>query len=174
MAGLPSAAWLEPAAGGGAIIDAVNDWMRKRGWRAPCWMACDLDGAAVAALRARGFHACQGDYVRFGMAPEIRLAHFGVVISNPPYSEADRFVRRAISQADRTWMLLRLNWLAGAERSRWLRENPPTDIYVLPNRPDFTGGGGEATDYAWMCWGGARGSVRVLDETAADVRRIAT
>jgi hypothetical protein len=45
------------------------------------------------------------------------------------------------------------------------------DIYVLPNRPDFSGGGGDSCEYAWFVWSPfARGSVSVLPTTPKSVR----
>jgi hypothetical protein len=35
---------------------------------------------------------------------------------------------------------------------------------VLPKRPSFTGGGTDATEYAWMVWGPTRtGRLRILE-----------
>lgn len=46
---------------------------------------------------------------------------------------------------------LRLNFLGSKKRCKWLQADMP-DVYVLPNRPDFTGDGGDATEYAWFVW----------------------
>jgi hypothetical protein len=70
-------------------------------------------------------------------------------------------------------MLLRLNFLGGAKRTAFLRARPP-DIYVLPNRPSFTGHGTDACEYAWFVWPSNRqrhqGHVQVLAETRAQDR----
>lgn len=34
----------------------------------------------------------------------------------------------------------------------------PSDVFVLPRRPSFTGGGTDATEYAWFVWGPGRGN----------------
>ena len=64
------------------------------------------------------------------------------------------FIQRALplrSSHGAVVMLLRLNFLGSEKRASWLRANPPS-IYVTPCRPDFTGGGGDATEYAWFVW----------------------
>lgn len=170
----PAGGWLEPACGFGAIVRAVNHWRASRGLELPRWRCCDLDPAS--ALEASGEEgvevAVAGDYVRFALDPLIRGTRFEVAITNPPYRDADRFVRQALEQAPIVAMLLRLNWLAGERRADWLRDNTP-DVFVLPNRPDFTGGGGDATDYAWIVWGLGEvgGQIEILDSTPREGRK---
>lgn len=148
--------WLEPACGNGAIVHAVNTFMHMRptGESAVSWTLCDIDPRPFdqTVLNVRRMNYIVG----YGCA-EVRDPQFDCVISNPPYTDADRFVKQALTQADHVAMLLRLNWLSGDDRSCWMRANTP-DVYVLPNRPDFTGEGGDATDYAWLVWN--RGSRR--------------
>lgn len=76
---------------------------------------------------------------------------FSLVISNPPYSEAERFVEHALKIGTTVCFLLRLNWLASKKRAPFHRAHP-SDVYVLPRRPSFTGGGTDATEYAWFVW----------------------
>lgn len=157
----PLARLLEPAVGAGDIVGAVDEWLAAHDCPAGSWATVDLDAAYRPTF--------VGDYVRGAMPPELRGARFDACIGNPPFSDADAFVREALRQCDRVLLLLRLNWLSGGLRSRWLREHTPDTVLVLPNRPDFTGGGGDATDYAWMGWGFGLG-LRILDTTPPSVR----
>lgn len=86
----------------------------------------------------------------------LNLAHdVGLVLTNPPYVLAEQFVRRA-----RRWcpnaelmFLLRLGFLVSKERAKFYAEMGTPDIYVLPNRPSFTGDGKtDGADYAWFHW----------------------
>ncbi len=94
-----------------------------------------------------------------------------LVITNPPFSRAMEFVERALDEVapgGTVAMLLRLGWLASAQRVRFHQECP-ADVYVLAKRPSFTGNGKtDATDYAWFVWGPGRGGRwEVLDSKGA-------
>jgi hypothetical protein len=95
---------------------------------------------------------------------------FYVVITNPPYNQALEFVETSMRWGRIVVMLLRLNWIASAKRHAFVRDHPP-DVYVLPNRPSFTGKGTDATEYAWFVWGMGGGRIEVLDLTPLDERR---
>lgn len=153
----------DPACGRGAILRALRDmdpapWLHLVG--------TDIDPDAVRIARSSGLYAEVADY----LSPELRVAVgvYSAVVMNPPYSRAEAFVRRAIDHGQRLWpvaALLRIAFLASQGRAEWLAKDAP-DVYVLPRRPDFTGGGGDSADYAWMVWpaGAARteGRVRVI------------
>jgi len=80
-----------------------------------------------------------------------------LVISNPPYVDAEGFVMHSLRIAEVSCFLLRLNWLASKKRAAFHRAHP-ADVFVLPRRPSFTGGGTDATEYAWFVWGEGRGN----------------
>jgi hypothetical protein len=150
--------WLEPSAGCGAIVHAVDVWRNGADLLFPHWTQLDI------APRRAGI--VQGDFLsaRFDRG-------FDVIIGNPPYRLAEDFARRAVGLAPVVVFLLRLNWLASAKRAEWMREHTPS-IYVLPNRPSFTGGGTDATDYAWFVWRkGVAPEVKILATTPASERR---
>ena len=83
------------------------------------------------------------------------------------------FLTHAMLFADRVVMLLRLNFLAGGGRADFMRAQEP-DVYVLPNRPSFTGHGTDSCEYAWFVFGASRpkpsGIVRVLATTPKEQR----
>lgn len=75
------------------------------------------------------------------------------IVTNPPFSLAQEFVAHALRHSRETMMLLRLNFLGAQKRRDWWRLHEPSALFVLSNRPDFTGAGGDATEYAWFYWG---------------------
>jgi hypothetical protein len=86
------------------------------------------------------------------------VTNYDLVIANPPYTQALEFVEHAFKIGKEIAFLLRLNWLGAQERAGFHRRHP-ADIFVLPRRPSFTGGGGtDATEYAWFVWGPGRGN----------------
>src|SRR5262249_47355316 len=59
------------------------------------------------------------------------------IVSNPPFTLAEQFVRRAIAAAPYSAWLLRLNWLEGCARKRLFDEFPPARIRVSSRRLPF-------------------------------------
>ena len=134
---------LEPACGEGAIVRAVKQGL------APCVVT------ALDLARGNDFLATR---------PQ---ADWDLIITNPPYSQAEEFVRHAM-KFQRTCfsmvaMLLRLGFLASQKRAAWLRKNTPS-VYVTPRRPSFTEDGkNDSADYAWMIWGPGEPKVGILE-----------
>jgi hypothetical protein len=172
--------WLEPAVGGRAILRGVEAACAN-GFERPSWWTNDLyrhDAPAGPRQFERDFLKDQA----FAPNPNVLGTSsccsevpegWDVIITNPPYSLALEFIERALPLADVVVMLLRLNFLGGAKRAAFFRDNPP-DIYVLPNRPSFTGHGTDACEYAWFVWPDARhrryGRLQVLLETPKEER----
>ncbi len=168
---LPRGRWLEPCAGDGAIIRAVEAWGNVSGYpftEVPVTWATN-DVRTIYPTVPCVYERFIGDYLfwRDGICAD-------VVITNPPYSLAQPIIERALTHARIVIMLLRLNFIASARRAAFMLNNPP-DVYVLPNRPSFTGGGTDAIEYAWFVWrtepGRVRGTIEVLDTTPASERR---
>jgi hypothetical protein len=71
-----------------------------------------------------------------------------------------------------------VNYLASNKRAAFMQENCP-DVYILPNRPSFSGAGGtDSIEYAWMVWrpmpgsGNRVGMLQVLDTTPKAERKL--
>ena len=154
---LPGGAWLEPSAGDGAIIRAVNE-VRGDAW----WWAMELReecrASLVEATAGRGSVRI-GDFIA-----EPSDGYAAVAILNPPFSLALQFVERCLSLAGWVCALERLHWPACAARCDWFRAHMP-DVYILPDRPSFTGdGASDMAEYAWFVW-----PPRMHDRQAASV-----
>lgn len=161
---LPGGDWLEPAAGDGAIIRAVNAVRADINWT-----AVELRHECRDSLVGMCFPLLGVDFLKWNS-----IGGYHVIVTNPPYSLAMEFVKASLPLASYVAMLLRVNFLGSAKRSAFFRDEMP-DVYVLPNRPSFTGGGTDATEYAWMVWtperGRRRGRLEVLAETPAAERK---
>lgn len=76
-----------------------------------------------------------------------------LIITNPPYSRAQEFLEKSLSEAPTVVYLLRLNFLEAQRRHDWWSTVAPLDhLLTLSKRPSFTGNGTDATGYAWFCW----------------------
>jgi hypothetical protein len=115
-------------------------------------MEIDVDRAAEA--RRKGYNVFGGDALGRTQWPSATL-----LVTNPPYSLAAEFIQRALERYRKSIdcaFLLRLNYLGSQKRAAFHREHP-SDVFVLPRRPSFTGKGTDATEYAWFVWGPGRG-----------------
>lgn len=170
--GLGEGIWLEPCVGEGAIVDAADAWLKSSAPSARItWSTHDIRDTEAASN--------VGDFLLF----EPMITYDGCIM-NPPFSKALRFVQKALAHCGTVIMLQRLNWLQQGsthpERSAWLRANTPS-VYVLPDRPSFTGKGTDGGGYAWYVWDGREPTVEILfstpdaerkaDEAAAQINR---
>ncbi len=161
---LPGGQWLEPTAGDGAIIRAVNE--RRRGIS---WDAVEIREECADKLETLTDAFLVGDL----LAPEIRLEDFevnrwDVVITNPPFSRAQEVIEKVWDWADVVVMLLRLNFLGSVVRESFFDERGMPDVYVISPRPSFFKGeksSSDACEYAWFVW-------RPGEQRRGEVRRL--
>lgn len=126
---------LDPCAGTGAILRALAEFdVACRG------VELDPGRAAEAGCEC-------GD----GLAADWRGLD---VVMNPPYRDAEAWVRKGLDEARSMAAFLPLCWLASAKRHALFVANPPRGLLVMSDRPSFTADGRTAAaDYAWLLWG---------------------
>lgn len=145
---LPPGEWIEPCAGNGRIIQAVND-DRPGAFR---WTACELRKECEPALKKQKglVHlSCPVDFVKGfaavahkGKHPSVadpRVSFFDVAITNPPFSQSMEILQRCLVLCEYVVMLQRANWVgSGANNGKndFLRGCMP-DIYNIPDRVKF-------------------------------------
>lgn len=136
-------------------------------------------GTIVGASRERGFNTFGADLADRD-APEkfhIHVANFleinqdftatDNIISNPPYADAENFVRVALNVArHKVAFLLRLPFLESKRRADLFEETPLARVLVFANRVPIAPGhdlpydwnqegakhAGSKTAYAWFVW----------------------
>ncbi len=170
----PRPGWLcEPAAGEGAIIHEVNNYLPGR----LDWLAVECRATAEARLLAVGVNPCIADFLTW--EPPASVTHdVSTVITNPPFKLCEEFIRRGAElfpDADLVF-LTRLGFLASEKRVALWRDIGMPDVYVLPNRPSFTPDGKtDSADYCWLVFQGEsvsqQGAFEVLKSTPAAERR---
>lgn len=119
---------------------------------APYWEPACGDRRLIRWLREAGREA-DGDDLQNGYDFLKDNTVRGCIITNPPFSLAHEFIAHARRHSPEVVMLLRLNFLGSIKRHDWWTKNEPDAIYVLSQRPSFTGGGTDSTEYAWFAWG---------------------
>jgi hypothetical protein len=160
---LPRGKWLEPAAGNGAIIKAINRSDIE-------WTAWELREAERTALEAllppERLHI--GDFVVAHQQGALDGKRFAVAITNPPYRLSTQFLEACLARAEVVVLLVSLAYLASQARQPFMSTNTP-DVYVLPNRPTFVNGASDHAEYGWMVWRQASrttGQLRILGLTS--------
>ena len=127
-------AWIEPACGRGAIIDAIADHESFYLIDTyPRWVAVDIQPIPDFDRRVKRY---EGDF----LDPAWCFGGFDLAITNPPFSLAFEFAKKMTEIARHSFLLTRLNILEAGKRSgrlTWLSQNTP-DVYVLPDRPCFS------------------------------------
>jgi hypothetical protein len=157
--------WLEPSAGSGCIIDAVNKNL------SPWWTAVEMDSKNQYALSKIVPTVYTMDFLDYN-----EKSH-DVVFGNAPYKQAFAFVKHAFEIANsHVVFLMRTNFLASEKRAYWMKMHTP-DIYMLPNRPSFNRDGTDSCEYCWCVWDvmrqpGVPGKVVILNTTSLAERRI--
>jgi len=163
---LPEGHWLEPSAGLGALIQAVNGHNSVT----PTWDACELSFWAYQALQP----LCQNLFIGNFLKTDFEVGKYSVIITNPPYSIAMEFIEKALSlKPEKLVLLLRTNFIGSETRADFLRHNMP-DTYVLPNRPSFAFGGSDSCEYGWAVWHKvpqSEGKIKMLNTTPLNERK---
>lgn len=168
--------WLEPAVGDGAIVRAVDARLQLFGATID-WTTVDIRDTGAAGNTAHYV----ADFTELALPSHgDRRWAFDCAITNPPFSLAERYVRRMTALSPLAILLLPLPWIGGSERWGLFDELPPSALYVIPDRVQFIdptiatpcprcGGEGAgackrckgvgtvkasspAVDHAWWCW----------------------
>lgn len=121
--------FLEPCRGDGAIFDPVRLPHSRKLW---------------AELR-------EGvDYLETAFPP------CDLIITNPPFSLTEKFLRKSFSELkpDGTLIYLqRVNFLGSLIRVNfWAEIGFPVKTPIIVPRPRFVGGGSDSCEYMWMIW----------------------
>lgn len=168
-----NARWLEPCAGGGNIIRAVNECWGKNA--KINWTAIEAHPHNVRRLQKiiPPERVIQGNY----FDQKIRRG-YSVIISNPAFTIAYEVIQKSLLYSDYVIMLLRLDWLSTTKRHDFIYSHVP-DVYVLPNRPSYTGDGNtDSSEYGWFVWPPKKkpshrfaGKIKILELTDKKTRK---
>ena len=143
---------------------AVEELLRLEKFSSDIWEPCDGLGHISDALAANGYNVRRSDlYTRDRDIEQLDFLAceetWGYdIITNPPYSRATDFVRKALSvvaDGHKAAMWLRILYLESAERKRLFAEHPPVRVWISSRRiPCGKNGvfGASAQGYAWFVW----------------------
>jgi hypothetical protein len=171
--------WLDPNAGEGSLIRGARSF---RGIRQDMitWDAVEIRDEAQAQLASCldvGSARIRGDFLKTRASDYVGGTMWSAVLTNPAFNVAEETLRHARALAPRATIafLMRVNFLAGHERSEFMRNHVP-DVFVLPNRPGFQAKGTDSCEYAWMVFPPLPvirtvGALHILKTTPLEIRK---
>lgn len=79
---------------------------------------------------------------------------YNTIITNPPFKYALEYIKKAldINRYGINIFLLRLNFLESRKRYPFWKENMPSKVLVMAERPKFYLGKTDSIAYAWFIW----------------------
>ena len=123
------------------------DWIRFK----EAHEACRGDGRIVSFLQSKGIPTTYSE-IREGKSFFDWGGYTDLILTNPPFNEAQEFVRYSLTRANTVIMLLRLGFLSSIKRKQFNQINKPTGLIILSKRPSFVEGRSDNSDYAWFIW----------------------
>jgi hypothetical protein len=135
-----------------ALLPLIDSWPRE------VWEPCCGAGAISEVLIREGFEVVSSDieprgYGRVADFFDIVTVSHPTVITNPPFNEAERFIRHAYEiGVTRMALLLKIDYWNAATRRGLFEEWRPSLFCPLTWRLDFTGAGRPHTNCAWCIW----------------------
>lgn len=136
---------LEPHAGGGAFTRALRAEHPEA-----IVFANDKDFGQVGSWGVPPGHITRCDFLEMQSDPDSYVYHW--IVGNPPYNGAQAHVEKALELAPNVAFLLRVGFLGTAKRKAFHLAHPVSKVYLLGERPSFTGGGTDGSEYALCVW----------------------
>ena len=136
------------------VTMALCEWMKERGMRMQSvWEPACGDGRMVRMLE-QYFDQVVGTDIQQGTDFLTAEKPDGIewIITNPPFSLAEQFIRKAAECNVPFAMLLKSQYWHSARRKKLFDEIRPSHILPLTWRPDFTGKGSSLLDMQWSVW----------------------
>ena len=136
---------LEPSAGNGNVIETIRD----RGYKNHI-TSLELREEEENILNKYSDKVIIDDFLKWKTDKKYKT-----IIGNPPYSLALDFIEKSLELLEddgELIFLLRTALLESKKRYEFWQKNPVNKLYVLANRPSFTGKGTDATSYSWYVW----------------------
>ena len=103
----------------------------------------------IHTMNENGFN-CEGCEDLDFLTDEI-VKDIDIIITNPPYSKKDKFIKRCYELGKPFALLLPVSALQGQARGKMFKENG-IEILALNKRIDFTGKGSPHFGVAWFCY----------------------
>lgn len=137
-------------------VEAIRPLLKHLPKFKAIWEPTDPGNSKITLeLLHNGYEVCashiqqgqSGDFLSPGLPPIYAEA----IVTNPPYSQKDNFLKRAYEYGLPFAFLLPTVSISGMRRNKMFREHG-IELIVLDKRIDFTGKGAVWFPTAWFCW----------------------
>lgn len=122
------------------------------------WEPACGTGMMADAIKSQGYQVIASDINDYGYGlPNIDFLTCDcqtcdAIITNPPFSLAEQFIRRAARHKKPFAFLLKSQFWNARKRRGLFLDVTPSYILPLTWRPDFTGEGNSLMDVMWVVW----------------------
>ena len=148
------------------VTAALLDFLESHGYLVPpysrIWEPACGAGKMAEVIRSRGYNVSASDLhdqgygetgVDFITANPPQYSTW--IITNPPFKDAERFIRRALDLRKPFAFLLKSQFWHAKSRLQLFRDHPPAYVLPLTWRPDFLYGaksGSPTMEVMWSVW----------------------
>lgn len=119
------------------------------------WECTDFGSSNITkVLKESGFKVISTHKKDFDFLKDIPDFEFDIIITNPPYSLKDEFLRKCYEYKKPFCLLLPITSLEGIERGKMFREND-IQLLVLDRRCNFIYNNAKKSNWfntSWFCW----------------------
>lgn len=135
-----------------ALMKFLNLPQGTNVWEPACGEGHMVQALEACGMCVKGTDISHGeDFLEMPLPRDISW-----IITNPPFSIADKFIERAAKHGTPFAFLLKSQYWHAAKRYKLFEQNPPAYILPLTWRPDFCfkkrGGGSPLMDVMWCVW----------------------
>lgn len=119
---------------------------------ATIWEPACGTGSMTTVIKRHGYNVIETDIVNGVDFLQCEPIKCDWIITNPPFSLAEDFIKRASSIGVPFAFLLKSQYWHAARRLNTFSETKPSFVLPLTWRPDFTGQGNSLLDMCWCVW----------------------
>lgn len=151
------------------VTEALLRFLETRYLLSKCdsiWEPACGEGHMAKVMSRRGYAVTASDLYKTDYIPEEELSDFLTsdrpcdwIITNPPFSQAEAFIRHALELGKPCAFLLKSQFWHAQKRQRLFLEHTPAYVLPLTWRPDFLMGaksGSPTMEVLWTVWYGKR------------------
>ena len=131
-------------------VEPLIEFLNKKNYKV-VWECTDFGNSQITQyLKEQGFQVISTKIDDLDFLKDTANFDFDIIITNPPYSLKDQFLKKVYEYKKPFALLLPLTALEGQARNKLYKANG-IEVLVLNKRINFTGGKGAWFNTSWFC-----------------------